>query len=156
MRVLRSSQNGSPALPFCHTGKWLGSRWRSAISKPVFDWNVAAIAVSLWAHHQDRFSTPNSQVCWLLLSEPGSERKVLTKETWFSLLREWKSLKLQWEQFLLQPVRISSWDLVADRKSLVRNSGVGGGGHNLILTSNDSSAERRWFGKGVVFKIKGN
>ena len=31
-------------------------------------------------------------------------------------------------------VRISIRDLVADRKSLVRNSGVGGGGQNLILT----------------------
>ena len=36
----------------------------------------------------------------ILLSEPGSERKVLTKETWFSLVREWKSWKLQREQFL--------------------------------------------------------
>ena len=31
-------------------------------------------------------------------------------------------------------VRISVRDLVADGKSLVRNSGVGGGGENLILT----------------------
>ena len=30
-------------------------------------------------------------------------------------------------------VRISIRDLVADGKSLVRNSGVGGGGQNLIL-----------------------
>ena len=30
-------------------------------------------------------------------------------------------------------VRISIRDLVADRKSLVRNSRVGGGGENLIL-----------------------
>ena len=30
-------------------------------------------------------------------------------------------------------VRISSRDLVADGKYLVRNSGVGGGGENLIL-----------------------
>ena len=30
-------------------------------------------------------------------------------------------------------VRISVRDLVADGKSLVRNSGVGGGGENLIL-----------------------
>ena len=30
-------------------------------------------------------------------------------------------------------VRISIRDLVADRKSLVRSSGVGGGGENLIL-----------------------
>ena len=29
--------------------------------------------------------------------------------------------------------RISSWDLVADGMSLVRNSGVGGGGQNLVL-----------------------
>ena len=36
----------------------------------------------------------------ILLSEPGSESKVLTKETWFSLLREWKSYKLQ---FLPRP-----------------------------------------------------
>ena len=32
-------------------------------------------------------------------------------------------------------VRISIRDLVADGKSLVRNSGVGGGGQNLILNS---------------------
>ena len=32
-------------------------------------------------------------------------------------------------------VRISVRDLVADRKSLLRNSGVGGGGENLILIS---------------------
>ena len=32
-------------------------------------------------------------------------------------------------------VRISVRDLVADRKSLVRNSGVGGGGQNRIFTS---------------------
>ena len=32
-------------------------------------------------------------------------------------------------------VRISIRDLVADGKSLLRNSGVGGGGGNLILTS---------------------
>ena len=30
-------------------------------------------------------------------------------------------------------VRISIRDLIADGKSLVRNSGVGGGGENLIL-----------------------
>ena len=73
----------------------------------------------------------------IILPEPGSEREVLTKETWFSLLREWKSWKLQWEQFLARPgsalVRISIRDLVADGKSLVRNSGVVGGGENLIL-----------------------
>ena len=34
-------------------------------------------------------------------------------------------------------VRISIRDLVADGKSLVRNSGVGGGGENLILTQGD-------------------
>ena len=32
-------------------------------------------------------------------------------------------------------VRISIRDLVADGKSLVRNSGVGGGGQNLILNA---------------------
>ena len=32
-------------------------------------------------------------------------------------------------------VRISVRDLVADGKSLLRNSGVGGGGENLVLTT---------------------
>ena len=46
-------------------------------------------------------------------------------------------------------VRVSIRDLVADGKSLVRNSGVGGGGQNLILISpifrKDSKAQRcKW------------
>ena len=46
------------------------------------------------------FPTSNPQSLLILLSEPGSERKVLTKETWSSLLRERKFWKLLWEQFL--------------------------------------------------------
>ena len=38
-------------------------------------------------------------------------------------------------------VRISIRDLVADRKSLVRNSGVGGGGQNPILMPGRNSLE---------------
>ena len=44
--------------------------------------------------------SPQPPSLLILLPEPGSERKVLTKETWFSLVREWKSWKLQQEQFL--------------------------------------------------------
>ena len=47
-----------------------------------------------WVFH------PQPPSLLILLSEPRSERKVLSKEAWFSLLREWKSWKLQWEQFL--------------------------------------------------------
>ena len=36
------------------------------------------------------------KICWFYL-------KVLTKKTWFPLVREWKSWKLQWEQFLPRP-----------------------------------------------------
>ena len=65
-----------------------------------------------------------------LLSEPGSERKVLTKETWFSLLR-FESLVIA-VGAIFAPTRFSLArifirDLVADRKSWVRNSGVGVG-----------------------------
>ena len=42
-------------------------------------------------------------------------------------------------------VRISIRDLVADRKSLVRNSGVGGGGSNFDPHAGRSA------GKGAVF-----
>ena len=48
-------------------------------------------------------------------------------------------------------VRISVRDLVADGKSLVRNSGVGGGGPNRILIFNFDTkmvGNRRVYGKG--------
>ena len=47
------------------------------------------------------FFHPHPPSLLILLSELGSERKVLSEETWFSLVREWKSWKLQWKQ--LQP-----------------------------------------------------
>ena len=88
-------------------------------------------------HCQDHFSTPN----------PKSA--VFTFGTWFrkkspyqgnlvSLTKGVKVLEIAVgavfasTRFFL--VRISIRDLVADGKSLVRNSGVGGGGQNLILT----------------------
>ena len=40
-------------------------------------------------------------------------------------------------------VRISIRDLVGDGKSLVRNSGVGGGGENLILINADGRGRFR-------------
>ena len=40
-------------------------------------------------------------------------------------------------------VRISIRDLVADGKSLVRNSGVGGGGENLILKNEGATLAER-------------
>ena len=42
---------------------------------------------------------------------------------------------------LFSLVRISTQDLVADGKSLVRSSGVGGGGENLILTYGNASRD---------------
>ena len=46
-------------------------------------------------------------------------------------------------------VRISIRDLVADGKSLVRNSGVGGGGDNRILIQNQSERvqleKNKWY-----------
>ena len=49
-------------------------------------------------------------------------------------------------------VRISIRDLVADRKSLVRNSGVGGGGQNLILKESsimcENAFQHPWDGLG--------
>ena len=65
---------------------------------PKLDWarlNQATLSRSLFH--------PQPPSLLILLSQPGSERKVLTKETWFSLLREWKLWKLQWEQFLPRP-----------------------------------------------------
>ena len=53
------------------------------------------------------FFHPQPPSLLILLSEPGTERKVLTKETWFSWLREWKSWKLQWEQFCPDQVLLS-------------------------------------------------
>ena len=56
-----------------------------------------------WCLKSGSFLHPQPPSLLILLLEPGSERKVLTKETWLSLVREWKSCKLQWEQFLPQP-----------------------------------------------------
>ena len=73
----------------------------------------------------------------ILLPEPGWERKVLTKETWFLFTKGVKVLETAvgavFAPTRFSLVRISVRDLVADGKSLVRNSGVGGGGENLIL-----------------------
>ena len=84
------------------------------------------------------FFHPQPLSLLILLSEPGSERKVLTKETWFSLVREWKSLETAAGAVFVPTrfslVRTSIRDQVADGNSLVRNSGVGGGGQNLILS----------------------
>ena len=54
-------------------------------------------------HVSGSFCHPQPPSLLILLPEPGSERKVLTKETWLSLLREYKSWKLQWERFLPWP-----------------------------------------------------
>ena len=75
------------------------------------------------------------------LFQPGSERKILTKETWFSLLREVKVLEIAVgasfcpDKACFCPhqaslVGISIRDLIADRNSSVRNSGVGDGDEN--------------------------
>ena len=72
----------------------------------------------------ESFFHPQPPSLLILLSEPGSEGKVLTKETWFPLLREWKSWKLQvgaiFAPTRFSLVRISIRHLVADRKSLIR------------------------------------
>ena len=57
-------------------------------------------------------------------SNSGLEKRILTKETWFPFTAVGAIFAL---------VRISVRGLVADRKSLLRNSGIGGGGGNLIL-----------------------
>ena len=77
-----------------------------------------------WPESQDPDSTPNP-TSDDFPSDSGCENWILSKETWFSLLREWKSWKLQWEQQFLPPtrfslVRVSVWDLVADGRFLVR------------------------------------
>ena len=48
----------------------------------------------------NRMSGPKSPSLPVMFSEPGSDRQVLTKETWFSLLRERKFWKGHSEQFL--------------------------------------------------------
>ena len=49
-------------------------------------------------------------------------------------------------------VRISIRDLVADGKSLVRNSGVGGGGQNSILKL-DSNVRKKFYSKMSGFRV---
>ena len=50
---------------------------------------------------------PQSRSLPILLSELGSERKVLSKETDSPCPREWKFWKLQWEQFYCDQVLLS-------------------------------------------------
>ena len=79
------------------------------------------------------FCHPQPPSLPILLPEPGSERKVLTKETWFPLLREWKPWKLQWEQSFPRPENFRSRP-GCRRKILTKELwGWGGGGKNLIL-----------------------
>ena len=81
---------------------------------------------------QDHFATPNPQVCWFqkeksLLRKPDSPTKgVQVLETAVGAVFALTRFSL---------VRISIRDLVGGGKTLVRNSGVGGGGENLILRS---------------------
>ena len=68
--------------------------------------NSSQVVADVWensCHLSGSFFHPQPPSLLILLPEPGSERKVLTKETWFSLVREWKSWKLQWEPFSPQP-----------------------------------------------------
>ena len=52
---------------------------------------------------QDHFSTPDPQVCRFYFLNLAQKEKSLLRKTRFPLLREWKSWKLQWEQFLSRP-----------------------------------------------------
>ena len=70
------------------------------LSRKVSFWRFYVCLARLFLQNSGPFCHPQPPSLLFLLLEPGSERKVLTKETWFPLLREWKSWKLQWEQFL--------------------------------------------------------
>ena len=83
-------------LAFLCMSVFQGKHRKRNLEAPNWKWSPAG-------ESQDHLSTPQPPSLLILLSEPGSERKVLTKETWFSLLRGWKSWKLRWEQFLAQP-----------------------------------------------------
>ena len=85
---------------------------------------------------QDHFSTPNPQVCcfyfWNLVQKENSlvrRPDFLTKGV--KVLETAVGAVFASTRFSL--VRISIRDQVADGKSLVRSSGVGGGGQNRIL-----------------------
>ena len=89
------------------------------------------------------FSTPDHQVCWFDFLNLGQKEKSILREPGSPYnTREWKHWKLQWEPFFaptrLSLVGISIRNLVADGNSLVRNSGVGGGGQNRFLNSKRS------------------
>ena len=82
---------------------------------------------------QDPFSTPNPQVCWFYFMNLVQKEKSLLRKLskGVKVLETAVGAVFAPTRFCL--VRISIRDLVADGKSLVRNSGVGGGGQNLIL-----------------------
>ena len=97
------------------------------------------------------FFHPQPPSLLILLREPGSERKVLTKGV--KVLETAVGAVFAPTRFSL--VRIfSTRDLVADGKSLLRNSGVGGGGGNLILISecyfSGKGPETAWRGGGLL------
>ena len=112
------------------------------------NWNTGArqLPVKLVKISQkpEPFFHPQPPSLLILLSELGSERKVLTKETLVSLSKGVKVLETAvgaiFAPTRFSLVRISIRDLVADGKSLVRNSGVGGGGQNRILTKAPQNA----------------
>ena len=85
---------------------------------------------------QDRFSTPNPQVCCFYFRNLVQKEKSLLRKP-DSLTKGVKALETAVGAVFVSTrfslVRISIRELVADGKALVRNSGVGGGGQNLIL-----------------------
>ena len=90
--------------PHLRRGHWSG-QCRLGLAQAFTSWCSNPITIGSFriAHHNfisRPFFHPQPPSLPIWLPEPGSERKVLTKETWFPLLREWKSWKLQWEQFL--------------------------------------------------------
>ena len=74
-----------------------------------------------------------------VLSESGSQRKVLSKGNLILLTTGVKVQEIavgaDFAPTTFSLARVAIRDLVADGKSLVRNSGVGVGGQNLILTN---------------------
>ena len=52
---------------------------------------------------KSRENPHDQNICWFSIWFWLWEKWILTKETWFPLLREWKFWNLQWEQFLPRP-----------------------------------------------------
>ena len=129
---------------------WLWARkslnkCKSTCSRQSRLWPVSSLRLEAVPKHQacrvklhsGSLFQPQPPSLLILLSEPGAERKVLAKETWFSLLRGWKSWKPLWEQFLPREQVLLSKNFHSTpgcrRKILSKEFWVGGGSRNWIL-----------------------